>query len=48
MGVVCRAEDTKLRRQIALRVLPDDFAQDAERLARFKQGLLPTIPRVAN
>ncbi len=37
MGVVWSADDTVLGRQVAIKVLPDDFAQDAERLARFKQ-----------
>ena len=48
MGVVWKAEDTVLGRQVAIKILPDDFAQDAERLARFEQGLLLTTPRVAN
>ena len=30
-----RARDTKLQRDVALKVLPDSFAHDAERLARF-------------
>ena len=30
-----RARDTKLNRDVALKVLPDSFANDAERLARF-------------
>ncbi|MGH9254076.1 MAG: protein kinase domain-containing protein [Vicinamibacterales bacterium] len=37
MGEVYRATDTKLRRQVALKVLPDAFAQDADRLARFER-----------
>ena len=37
MGVVWKAEDTKLRRDVAIKVLPDDFAHDAERLARFER-----------
>ena len=35
MGEVYRARDPKLNRDVALKVLPDSFASDADRLARF-------------
>jgi serine/threonine protein kinase len=35
MGQVYRARDKKLTRDVALKVLPDSFANDADRLARF-------------
>lgn len=35
MGAVYRAVDTKLNRDVAIKVLPNSFANDADRLARF-------------
>ncbi|PWT83157.1 MAG: hypothetical protein C5B57_07435 [Blastocatellia bacterium] len=37
MGEVYRARDTKLNREVAIKVLPDLFAADPERLARFER-----------
>src|SRR3989338_5902866 len=37
MGEVYRARDTKLGREVAIKVLPEAFVHDAERLARFER-----------
>src|SRR5215510_8937000 len=35
MGAVYRATDTRLHRDVAIKVIPDSFAQDPDRMARF-------------
>src|SRR5215472_10021096 len=40
MGEVYRARDTRLRREVAIKVLPDAFAKDPDRLARFTREAL--------
>jgi serine/threonine protein kinase/Tol biopolymer transport system component len=37
MGQVWRAEDEKLGREVALKILPEEFARDPERMARFER-----------
>ena len=37
MGVVWKATDTTLNREVAIKILPEAFAADPERLARFER-----------
>jgi serine/threonine protein kinase len=37
MGEVYRARDTKLERTVAIKILPEAFAADTERIARFQR-----------
>ena len=37
MGEVYQARDTRLGRSVAVNVLPDTFAQDPDRIARFER-----------
>jgi serine/threonine protein kinase len=42
MGEVWRAKDTRLNREVAIKVLPASFASDADRLRRFTHEALAT------
>jgi serine/threonine protein kinase len=37
MGEVYRARDTKLKREVAIKVLPDEFSRDPDRVSRFQR-----------
>jgi len=39
MGEVYRARDPRLKREIGLKVLPEEVSQDPERLSRFERDL---------
>ena len=41
MGEVYRASDTTLGREVALKALPDSFAADVDRIARFEREAKP-------
>jgi len=44
MGLVWRATDTALNRDVAIKILPADVAGVAERIARFEREALVTQP----
>src|ERR1700745_3211494 len=37
MGEVSRARDLKLKREVAIKILPEEFARDADRVNRFQR-----------
>src|SRR5215468_10717030 len=37
MGEVYRARDIKLKREVAIKILPDEFARDPDRISRFQR-----------
>ena len=37
MGEVYRARDTKLKREVAIKILPDEFSREPDRVSRFER-----------
>ena len=49
MGAVYRARDTKLKREVAIKILPDEFSRDPDRVSRFQREaeVLASLERVS-
>ena len=49
MGEVYRARDTKLKREVAIKILPEEFSRDRNRVARFQREaeVLASLERVS-
>jgi serine/threonine protein kinase len=47
IGEVCRAHDTKLWRDVAIKVLPANFVNDPERLSRFQRFTFSCVRNAA-
>ena len=52
MGEVYRARDLKLKREVAIKILPEEFSRDADRVSRFQREaeVLASLnhPNIAN
>ena len=46
MGDVYLAKDRKLGRDVAIKVLPEEFAKDADRVARFQREDCGAVPKI--
>jgi len=45
MGEVYRARDTKRKREVAIKILPDEFSRDPHRVSRFqREAEVPASP----
>ena len=49
MGEVYRARDTKRKREVAIKILPDEFSRDPHRVSRFqREAEVPASPNHPN
>ena len=44
MGEIYRARDLKLKRDVAIKILPDEFPRDTDRVSRFQREAESLVP----